>query len=254
MTDPALSSQVFPFFLVFVRVGAAMMIMPGVGDGFVSPRVRLFIALTLTAVVTPAVMAGLPEAPANVTALSLVIAGETIIGTFLGLVARIMVAAVDVAGMIISFSMSFANAFVFNPALEAQGSMISNFLGILALTLIYLGDLHHLLILAVADSYTLFIPGQVPPGGDMAEMISRLVADAFALGLRMAAPFVTLGLVFYLGLGVLARLMPQVQVFFVAMPMNIMLGLIVMTLVLSGAMTFWLQEFQDVLIGFLRNG
>ncbi|WP_366656452.1 flagellar biosynthetic protein FliR [Fodinicurvata sp. EGI_FJ10296] len=251
LTESALYSTLFPFAAVFLRVGAALMVLPGIGDGFVNPRIRLIIALGLTLVVAPVVEGALPPAPQTGGALGILIIWETLYGLFIGLVARFIIAAVDIAGMIISFAMSFANAFVFNPAMEAQGSLVSNFLGLIAIVIIYLGDFHHLMLIAIVDSYSLFEAGTPPPIGDMADMLSRLLADSFSLGLRMAAPFVTLSLVFYLGLGLLARLMPQVQIFFVALPMNILLGLIVMAMVLSSAMLFWLEAFQDRFTGLL---
>ena len=251
IVESPLYAVLYPFIAVFLRVGATLMVLPGIGDGFVNPRIRLMIALGLTILVAPVVETMLPPAPSTAGELGLLVAWETLYGLFIGLVARFIIAAVDIAGMIISFAMSFANAFVFNPAMEAQGSLVSNFLGLVAIVIIYLGDFHHLMLIALVDSYALFQAGSPPPIGDMANMLSRLLSDSFSLALRMAAPFVTVSLVFYLGLGLLARLMPQVQIFFVALPMNILLGLAIMAMVLSGAMFFWLEAFQDRFAGLL---
>lgn len=227
------------------------MVLPGIGDGYVNPRIRLMIAVGLTVVVAPVVSPSLPPMPESGAELGILTVWESLYGLFIGLIARFIIAAIDIAGMVISFAMSFANAFIFNPAMEAQGSLVGNFLGLMAIVVIYLGDFHHLMIIAIVDSYSLFEPGSPPPIGDMADMLSWQLADAFNLGLRISAPFVIVSLIFYLGLGLLARLMPQVQIFFVAMPMNILLGLVIMVLTLSSAMLFWLEAFQDRFTGLL---
>jgi len=249
-----LVAEVFAFLVVFTRVAAALMVLPGIGDAFVSPRIRLVVALLFAALITPGLIDGLPTMPTSVVALAAVLAGEVLIGLFLGGVARLMLTAIDVAGQLISFNLSLANAFVFNPAMAAQGSLPGAFLSILAVLLIFATNLHHIMFLAVAQSYGLFPAGTMPPTGDMADMVARIVAGSFAIGLQIAAPFVAVGLLFYLGLGVLARLMPQMQVFFVAIPAQIMLGFVVMALTLSAGMLFWLDRTQARLVGFLAPG
>jgi Flagellar biosynthesis pathway, component FliR len=90
--------------------------------------------------------------------------------------------------------------------------------------LILATDLHHLMFRAVVDSYELFRPGQSLPVSDMSNLLATTLAASFRLGLQLAAPLVVFGLVFYGGLGVLARLMPQMPVFFVALPVQLMMG------------------------------
>lgn len=248
---PLLAGEVFAFLLLFTRIGAAIMVLPGYGDASVSPQIRLLLALLITALVTPALSPALPILPAAPVALAALLLGELVIGLFLGLIARLLLSAIDVAGMVISFQLSLANAFMFNPTMAAQGSLVGAFLSILAVLLLFVTDLHHLMLLAVIDSYSLFVPGAMPPIGDAADVVARLVADSFRIGVQIAAPFLVFGLVFYLGLGVLARLMPQVQVFFVGIPVQIMLGLVVLVLTLSSGMLYWLSTVQDRLTGFL---
>jgi flagellar biosynthetic protein FliR len=251
MLGTLLSTELFAFLLVFTRLSSAVMVMPGIGDGFVSPRIRLMLALTIAALVTPTLATDLPALPDSPVALFVLLGGEIVIGLAIGLIARLLMTAVDVAGQILAFNLSLANAFVFNPAMAAQGSLPGAFLTILALVLIFATDLHHLMLRAAVDSYGVFPPGTLPPMGDMADMVSTIVARSFAIGLQMAAPFVAVGLVFYLGLGVLSRLMPQMQVFFVAIPAQIMVGFVIMALTLSAAMLFWLDHFQSSLVGIL---
>ena len=107
------------------------------------------------------------------------------------------------------------------------------------------------MIRAVVESYLLFEPGVFPMVGDMADVVTRVVADAFRIGLQFAAPIVVVALMFYVLLGLLARLMPQMQVFFIAMPLQIMLGLVILMITMGGAMTWFMREYQDLLSRFL---
>lgn len=248
----ALADDVFRLLLVLVRVGAAMMVIPAIGDSYVPVRVRLLLALLIAFLVTPSVTPFLPLMPENAILLALLIVGEAIIGLFLGLVARLLMTALEIAGMAISFNLSLANAFVFNPMMAAQGSLVGAFLGVMGMVLIFATDLHHLMLIAIVDSYDLFVPGELPMTADMADMMAHLLSRAFTIGVRLAAPFIVIGLIFYLGLGVLARLMPQIPVLFVAMPAQILLGFLVFWMVLSGMMLYWLGTFQDGLIAYMR--
>ena len=251
MLETLIAGGGFGFLLVFARIGAGLMVLPGIGDAFVPPRVRLLLALLLSLLVAPVVADQLPGLPTSLWALLVLLVGEIIIGLFIGLLSRLLLTALEIAGMVISFNMSLANAFVFNPAAATQGSLVGAFLLMVALVLIFVTDLHHLMLLSLTDSYDLFRVGQLPPLGDMADMVARLVAEAFTIALRIAAPFIVVGMVFNLGLGLIARLMPQMMIFFVAIPVQLMLGLAILALVISAMMLFWLGHFEERLAGFL---
>jgi flagellar biosynthetic protein FliR len=104
-----------------------------------------------------------------------------------------------------------------------------------------------LVIAALNDSYTLFRPGEIPIVGDVASLFSTTVAGTFRIGVQLAAPFLAFGLLFNLGLGVLARLMPQMQVFFIGLPLSILLGFLILALVLGAMMMTFLDYVEGVL-------
>ena len=247
---------VFEFFalmLVFTRLGTAFMVLPSIGEAYISPRVRLLLALTFSIAVTPAVQDSIPAPPtAGVLALGLLILAEILVGLFLGGMVRVMVAALATTGTIIAFISGFANAILFNPALEDQGSLQSVFLTLLGTLLILLTDLHHVMLVGLVESYMVFRPGVLPEMGDFSLMVARGVADSFALAMKLASPFIVVGVVFYALLGLLARLMPQLQVFFLAMPLQIVLGLLVFMITIQAIMTVFLGEFSDSLARFIE--
>lgn len=246
-----LPAQLFAVFLVFVRVGAAIMVLPGYGEPFVAPRVRLLLALLIALLVMPVLAAELPAMPANPLALLLLVLGEALVGFFLGTIARLFMTALTTAGMTIAYMSALANALVNDPSAAQQGSIAGSFLHMTALLVIFALDLHHLLLAAVIDSYGLFVPGQPLPVGDFSDMVARVVSQVFLLSLQIAAPFVAVGLIFYLGVGLLARLMPQIQIFFVAMPLQIALGLLVLALAGPIAIRWFVQQFEATLGLFL---
>ena len=254
MLDQLLPNDLFSIALVFVRIGAAMMLLPGFGESYVAPRIRLLIALALALVVTPVVSASLPPMPGDAIHLLILIAGEIAVGLFIGALARILVSALHVAGVVIGFQTSLANAQIFDPINAQQGSLIGTFLNVVGVFMIFVTDLHHLMLIALADSYTVFAPGVAPPLGEMSRTAAEFVARSFLLGVQIAAPFIVVGLVFYIGLGLLARLMPQVQVFFIAIPLQIMLGFSVMAMTMSAGLYWFLTNFESGMIGFIGRG
>ena len=234
----------FPYLLVFARLGAAMTIMPPIGEQTVSQRVRLLLALAMTVVIKPVVDGNLPPIPEGPAALLLLLAGEIFIGVYLGTMARILVMALVVAGTIAAFMSSLANALVNDPVSGQQSAAMASLLLLTGLTLLFATDMHHLLIRGLVDSYALFLPGQLPPLGDFTAMITRVVASSFLIGFQLAAPFVVISIVMFVSMGFLARLIPTIQVFFIVLPLQILASLAVLTITLSGLMLFFLTKFE----------
>jgi flagellar biosynthetic protein FliR len=248
------AGDVFALFFVFARVGAAIMLMPGFGEVFVSARTRLLLAVAITLVVTPLVSDLVPANPDGPLAMLMILGREIVIGLFLGSLSRALVAALHMSGVIIGFQTSLSNAQMFDPLNASQGSLIGSFLNVLGVFLIFAADLHHLLLMALVDSYVTFAPGATLPIGDFSVTITRAVGDSFRLAMQMSAPFMVMGMLFYLGLGLLARLMPQVQVFFIAIPIQIIIGILVMIPTLSVAMMWFLGGFENRFQGILLPG
>ncbi|MEP5620944.1 MAG: flagellar biosynthetic protein FliR, partial [Hyphomicrobiales bacterium] len=112
---------------------------------------------------------------------------------------------------------------------------------------------HYLVIAALHDSFTVFPPGSAPPLSDFAQTATETVAHVFSIAVRMSAPFLVVGLVFYFGLGLLNKLMPQMQIFFIAMPVNIAVGLFLLMALISTLMMFYLEHFQQSIGKFLAG-
>ncbi len=245
-----LAGAAFAFLVVFARIGAVMTALPGFSAVFVSVRIRLILALALSLMLLPFLAGQLPALPASPAALALIIAPEIIVGVFLGLIPRLIVAALHMAGTFTALSVSLANALVQDPVADQQTSTIAGFFGTLGLVLIFVSDLHHLMLEAMVHSYAIFPVGLPLPFGDFADAMTRTLGQSMALGLQLAAPFVLVGFIYNFGLGLLGRLMPQLPVFFFGLPVQISLQLWALMLTLSGIMLVFLTRFGDLLAPF----
>ncbi|PKP77993.1 MAG: flagellar type III secretion system protein FliR [Alphaproteobacteria bacterium HGW-Alphaproteobacteria-3] len=245
ITIDFLPQTAFTFMLIFSRLAAMITLLPALGETSIPAQVRLVLALLLSMVMMPLVAASYGPIPDTVPALVFIVVTEIAVGLFIGGAARIVMSALHVAGNIIALQMSLAFAQNVDPTQGQQGVLIANFLSLLAVTLIFVTNLDHLMIAAMRDSYDLFVPGQLVPVGDFSQMAVTLVSSSFRIGLQLAAPFLVFGLIFYVGIGILSRLMPQIQIFFIAMPANIMLGFFLLLFLLGAMMTWFLQGFEQ---------
>lgn len=250
-----LISELFAFLLVFCRIGSTIMALPGFGESYVPVRVRLMLALSISAVLSPG-MQGLPPVPTQVFTLFTIIAAEIMIGVFIGLLARMLISAIQVGGMIIAFQSSLASALVpeLSQATGGQGSVLGNMLGITAITLIFATNTHHLMLWAAADSYNMFEAGHFPDMADIANKAAQTMNNAFDIALKLAAPHILVGLVFYLGNGIIARLMPNIQIFFIMIPPQLMISFFILMIVSSSILMWYLEYFREGLGFFIMTG
>jgi flagellar biosynthesis protein FliR len=242
------------FLLVFARTGTMLMLLPGLGEQNISTRMRLTFALILATMLLPLHRNAYHIDLTSLGPVVLMLVEEILIGGMLGVTARLTISALEVAGSVIAQQLGLGFVTAVDPTQGEQGMIIGNFLTLLGITLFFATDMHHLVIAALNDSYTLFEPGDLPTSGDAAALITKTVAGAFRIGIQLSAPFIVFGLLFNIGLGVLARLMPQMQVFFVGLPLSILLGLLFLLLLLGAMMSFFLDYAGGVLHALTPHG
>ncbi|OKO69851.1 flagellar biosynthetic protein FliR [Bradyrhizobium sp. NAS96.2] len=235
------------FVLVFARVGAMVMLLPGFGESNIPARVKLSIALLLTLIILPLHRNAYHVDLTSISSLGVLMVHELIIGIVLGATARVTLSALNVAGSVIAQQLGLGFVTAIDPTQGQQGQIIGNFLTILGLTLLFATDSHYLVIAALSESYRIFSPGEIMPTGDVAALATNAFSAAFKIGLQLSAPFLVFGLVFNIGLGVLARLMPQMQVYFVGVPLSIMVGFLIFAVVLAAMMSTYFDYFNGVM-------
>ena len=247
-----LPADILAFMLVFSRVGAMTMTLPAFGETTIPARARLMLALGLTLVLVPLVGNLYPASVRSMPAmLAGIVVSDVLVGLIIGLLLRIVMGSVQVAGNVIATQTGLAFAQGLDPTQGAQGALIAMFLSLLAVTLIFMGDLHHLLIGGIAHSFTLFPPGKLPAAPDLLELSISLVSGMYLVGMQKSAPFIVFGLIVYGGAGVVARMMPQLQVFFLVTPLSILAGFVMLALSISTMMMWFLDDFASRVQPFL---
>jgi flagellar biosynthetic protein FliR len=246
----ATAQQLFAGALVFARIAAMIMTMPGLGDTPAPSRVRLAFALLMCLVVTPVVYPQLPLIPLTLGELTADVLREVLIGLAIGAILRTFLAAMATAGEVVSLSTTLSFAQTANPTLGQQNTTLASFLSLMAAVLIMSSDLHHLFIAALVRSYSLFPFGRPAPVGDFAQLAIRTVGQAFMLGVQLSAPILVFSLIFNLATGLVGRAMPQFQIYFAAAPLQVLLGLSLFALSLGVMGTYWLGRYRDLLSAF----
>lgn len=236
--------EIWPVALLFARAGAMIMLLPGFGETAVPPRIRLAFALALAICIGPALAGRVPEPAGSASGMAFQVGAEVLIGVMLGGAARLLIAATATAGQIMGLEIGIAFAQTADPTASQSGQLLAVFLSILGVALIFATGLDHMFLQGVVGSYDLIMPGAPAPVGDAAQLALDAVSTSFRVGFQIAMPVIAAGLIFRVGLGVLARLIPQIQVFFVALPMQIMGGLVVIALGLSTGMLIWLDSLE----------
>ncbi len=245
----ALPGWAFGFVLVLARVSAAVVLLPVVGEAELPMTVRAGIALALTILLLPAVTTLLPAAPSDpVTAASMVLA-EIVTGLWLGWLARLLVQALPMAGQFAAYLLGLSNVLQPDPILGAQASVLARLFGLAAPVLLLASGLYAIPLAGLAASFRLIPPGRLLPAGDATQTVVAGVAEAFALALRLASPFVVVSIVWQVGTALMARVVPRLQIYMAAMPGQILGGLLLVGVLASLLAATWLEAVRD---GFAR--
>jgi flagellar biosynthesis protein FliR len=248
---PALAAT---FILVFARVGTLVMLMPGFGERTFPARLRLTLALVLAALMMPLVRDAFPALPLNdVPALLLILAGEVITGLFIGMSVRLVTGTMASAGTFIAQQAGLGFVTQVDPTQGSQSVLVANFMTVFGITIVFAMDLHHLAIAAMHDSYRLLPPGGAPMVEDALRMALMILAGSFALAVQIAAPFLVIGIVFQVALGVLSRLMPQLQILFLAMPIQIAAAFLLLAALMGTIATWYGTHVAEVLGRFIAR-
>jgi flagellar biosynthesis protein FliR len=247
---PLAEILVFPFFLLFARVGMAVMVFPALSDPSINMRARLLVILGISFMLFPLLSSQLPPLPSRTGDMAMLLFGEMVIGVLLGMGARLMMAAMSFAGEIIAFLAGFQGASLFDPSTSTNTGAPTVFLTLCAGVVLLGTGLHHQLILAVVDSYSLFKPGILPDVGDISAAYVDMMMIITRLGFQLAAPIVVAGILANTLFGVLNRLVPQLQTFLVSVPVTMTISVLILVAGLSTMLQLWATATQSKLTLF----
>src|ERR1700760_2763252 len=173
------------FMLTFARIGAMVMLLPGLGESNIPVRIKLAIALLLTLIILPLHRADYHVDMGSIASLLTLMMYEIFIGILLGATARVTLSALQVAGSVIAQQMGLGFVTSVDPTQGEQGVLIGNFLNLLGITMLFATDSHYLVIAALNDSYNIFAPGDLMPSGDIADLATRALSNAFKICLQL---------------------------------------------------------------------
>ncbi|MDQ6951112.1 MAG: flagellar biosynthetic protein FliR [Mariprofundales bacterium] len=212
--------------LVLLRISMIMSFIPVLSHQAIPPPIKIGLIITVTAVVLPVVLHTIPPVPANPVLYAILAVQELMIAGMLSLLAQLIFTSVQFAGQIMSYQVGMAIANVFDPSTQAQGAVTGTFASVLAMMLWLATNTHLIFLQAMMDSFTLMPPGQ-PWSFAGWEQLSHATSLMFSLAIRLVAPVMILIFFVYVALGLVARAVPQIQVFFISFPLTIGLGFIV---------------------------
>ena len=250
MEQYATAAQVFGAGMVFARVGAFVMLMPGISEQAVPSRIRLSLALIMSLCLYPVAQPYLPPVPTDTGELFGVIIREVLIGLMMASILRLFMTSLATAGELVSMQTTLSFSQTANPMEAQPTASVGTFLSLLGLTLIFSLNLHHYFISALFRSYEVFGPTKPLPVADAAALAVKTSAESLKLGLQLAAPVIVFALVFNVATGLIGRVMPQFQIFFVAAPLQVLLGLSVFALSLGSMTMVWASHYRDLVAIF----
>ena len=250
MEHYATAQQVFAGALIFARIGAIVMLIPGIGETFIPATIRLALAFVMTLALYPVLSVGVPAEPVAVADLAGAVIKEMLIGLMIGGILRIFMNSLAAAGEIVSIQTTLSFAQTANPTQASPSTTVGTFLNLLALVLLMATNLHHMFIAAIVRSYSLFPFHRDVPLGDAAQLAIQTIGKSFALGVQLSAPVMVFAFIFNIATGLVNRVMPQFQVFFVASPLLLLTSLSVFALSLGVIGMVFIDRYRELLSVF----
>jgi len=242
------------FMLVFARIGSLIMILPLIGERFVLVRARLVFAVLISIVLVPVIRPMLPDVvasdPSRVIGALFV---EILIGLMIGLSVRLVIVAAEMAGQLISQSLGLALGEVLNPTYDGQASPVGTFMTLTVLAFMFATDAHHVVIGALVGSYKALPPVQTFLAGDALQFALSAATRGMLVAVQLSAPLLVFSFLLNAGLGIISKLMPQIQVAYVAAPITALVGAFILIVVMAAMIERLAGEVLESLKPFVAG-
>lgn len=242
------------FALVLARIGATMTLLPGMGESEVPAVVRIGIALGITILLLPIVQPLMPPVPASGMTMGLMVGAEVLTGLWFGWVTRMIVLALPMGGQFIAYLLGISSVLQPDPELGAQSTALSKLFELATPMMILASGLYTLPLRGLVGLFQLIPPGQMLPSADGLQVAVNAVGTAFTLALRVASPFVVAGTLWHFAMGQISRVVSRVQIYFVAMPGQILGGLVLLASVIGAMIVAWRNGAEAFLMALPGSG
>ena len=247
VSPEAIQAHAFAFVLILSRIGGAIALLPGLGEVSAPLMLKAGLALCLTLLMLPLVEPALPPRPENQIALALMVAAEIGNGLWFGWLVRVLTVSLPAAGQIVAECVGLSNVLQPSQEFGSQTTAVARWYEVAVPALFLTSGLYTLPLTALAGYYRLIPPGTALWAADSAAATVTAVAESFALALRLASPFILMAIVWQSSIGLVARLVPRLQVFFVAMPGQIAIGLLLLAFLGAPLTAAWMQAMRTSL-------
>jgi flagellar biosynthetic protein FliR len=253
-TISALANLAPAFALVIARVGASLALLPGLGEAAAPAVVRIGLALSITILLLPELQPMMPPVPAAGLSMAVMVAQEVITGLWFGWIARMVVLALPISAQVVGYLIGLSSVLQPDPELGAQSGALGKLFEMTAPVLLLTSGLYRLLLTALHGLYQLIPPGHMLPAGDGVEVAIHAVGTAFSLAVQLASPFVVIGIVWHLTMGLVSRIVSRMQIYFVSMPGQIMAGIVLLMMTGSAILLAWRDGTQAYFIALPGGG
>jgi len=251
---PDLDRWAFGLMLVLARVGGAMMLLPGLGETAPPSMLRAGLAGCIALLLLPGLMPVLPHPPEAGMLAGLMLAAEVATGVWFGWLARVLVLALPMAGQFLAYSIGISNVLQSDAELGPQTTAVARLFGAAVPLLVLATGLYTMPLAALEGLYRLIPAGSLVPAADGTQTVLRAVTESFALALRLASPFVLASLVWHVATGLMARFLPRLQVYFMAVPGQILGGLLLLTGLSGALLSAWMEAMRTGLSALPGSG
>lgn len=230
-------------FLVFVRVTSLMLTAPYFSGSMMPTRVKILLGLAISVIMFPSVPADTAVIPVDAEALELLLAiiKEVAVGVVMGLVGKIIFAGIQFGGQMISLSSSLSFANLVDPVSRSSQPLVAQFLTMVGLLFFLMVGGDRLYIRAMAFSFEVVPVGDVAIAATAPELL-HMAAELFWIGIQLAAPFVMVLFLLDLCFAIFARIVPQANIFFIALPVKVGIAF----LLLLWSVPYWPPFFDQV--------
>ncbi len=234
--------------VVFARIGGVFLIAPGLSSIRIPVQARVFLALAIALAAAPlvwvdAVAAVEGASPARLLA---VLGTETVIGLMIGLLARLLLMALQTMAAAIANFIGLAAIPGTSMEGDEAGGALQNLFMVTAVTIIFLADLHYEVLRGVVGSYAVVPPGVALDLSAALIAVADRIGEAFEVGLRLAAPFVIYSIIVNFAVGIVNKLTPQLPIYFVALPIITAGGLLVLAYAIRELLFAFLDAFDQL--------
>ena len=231
-----------------------MMLLPGLGETAPPSMLRAGLALCIALLLLPGLMPAIPHSPEAGLQLGLMLGAEVVTGVWFGWLARALVLALPMAGQFLAYAIGISNVLQSDADLGPQTTAIARLFDAAVPMLILTTGLYTVPLAALEGLYRLIPAGALLPAADSSQTVLRAVTDSFALALRLASPFVLASLVWHVGTGLMARFLPRLQVYFVAVPGQILGGILLLASLSGALLSAWMEATRTGLFALPGSG